>query len=102
MVKTILSVILFASIAIATPTYGNTVSTPEIIDNNLSQVSVTVSGSTVRVSGAAGLMLSVYNVTGLRVMTVEVDSPDKQLNLGLPKGCYILKVGSVVRKISIR
>ncbi|MDD3387351.1 MAG: secretion protein, partial [Prevotella sp.] len=27
---------------------------------------------------------------------------DKSYNLNLPKGCYIVKVGKVVRKVSIR
>ena len=47
-------------------------------------------------------MLQIYNVTGVCVMSLRVDGQDKRYNLNLPKGCYIVKVGKVVRKISIR
>ena len=46
-------------------------------------------------------MMQIYNVAGVRVMTVKIDSSDKTYNLNLPKGCYIVKVGKIVRKISI-
>ena len=47
-------------------------------------------------------MLKIYNVSGVCVMSLRVDGQDKRYNLNLPKGCYIVKVGKVVRKISIR
>ena len=52
--------------------------------------------------GAEDEQLSVYNVTGVRVMSVKVDGGDKHYTLNFPKGCYIVKVGNVVRKVSIR
>lgn len=75
----------------------------EIVDNEAQQVTISVSGEGVlRVTGAAGQTLYVYNVTGVRVMSVKVDGSDKSYNLNLSKGCYIVKVGKTVRKISIR
>lgn len=74
----------------------------EIVENDVQAISISVSGSTVRVVGASGMVLSVYNVTGVRVMSMKIDSSDKSYELDLPKGCYILKVGKTVRKISIR
>ena len=47
-------------------------------------------------------MLYIYNVAGVRVMSFKVEGPDKRYELNLQKGCYIVKVGKVVRKISIR
>lgn len=35
-------------------------------------------------------------------MSIKIDGQDKRYTLNLPKGCYIIKVGNVVRKISIR
>lgn len=35
-------------------------------------------------------------------MSVKVDGGDKHYTLNFPKGCYIVKVGNVVRKVSIR
>ena len=43
-----------------------------------------------------------YFYLGVRVLSIRVDGNDKSYNLNLPKGCYIVKVGNVVRKISIR
>lgn len=75
----------------------------EIVDNDFQAVAISVnSESVLRVTGAAGETLYIYNVTGVRVMSVKVDGADKSYNLNLPKGCYIVKVGKVARKISIR
>lgn len=60
------------------------------------------SQSVVRVVGAQGRVLEVYKVTGVGVDKIKIDSNDKRIELDLPKGCYILKVGKVVRKISIK
>ena len=65
-------------------------------------VAISINGNQVHVTGAAGQTLEVYNVAGVRVGTFKIDSDDKTLNLNLAKGCYILKVGKVVRKVSIR
>ena len=35
-------------------------------------------------------------------MSFRVEGFDKRFELNLPKGCYIVKVGKTVRKISIR
>ncbi len=75
----------------------------EIIDNDLQQnVSVSINESTLHVSGASGQTLYIYNVAGVCVMSAKVDGSDKRFDLNLPKGCYIVKVGKVVRKIYIR
>ena len=72
------------------------------IETEMSAVTLSVSGSKVHISGAEGETLEVYNLTGVKVATIRIDSNDKTLSLNLQRGCYILKVGKVVRKISIR
>lgn len=74
----------------------------EIIEQEIPTISVSVYGSVLRVEGANDEMLYIYNVTGVRVMSVKVDGNDKRYNLNLSKGCYIVKVGNIVRKINIR
>ncbi len=75
----------------------------EIVDIESEAITISVSGESVlRVTGAAGQTLHIYNVTGVRVMSIKVDGSDKSYNLNLTRGCYIVKVGNVVRKISIR
>lgn len=69
----------------------------------LSAVTLAIKGNTVRVGGAEGEVLRVYSLTGLEVARYSIESNDVQLNLGdLSRGYYIVKVGKVVRKISIR
>ncbi|MBM6993703.1 MAG: T9SS type A sorting domain-containing protein [Prevotella sp.] len=75
----------------------------EIIENDFQTITISVSDESVlHVTGAAGQALYIYNVTGVRVMSIKVDGSDRSYSLNLPKGCYIVKVGKVVRKISIR
>jgi len=65
-------------------------------------VTISVSGQTVLVAGAQGETLEVVSLTGRQVMTVKIDSPAQRVELNVPRGCYILKVGKVVRKIQVR
>ncbi|MDO4820070.1 MAG: hypothetical protein Q3994_06835 [Prevotella sp.] len=58
--------------------------------------------NTIRIIGAQDKVLEIYKVTGVSVDKIRIDSNDKRIELNLQKGCYILKVGKVVRKISIR
>lgn len=67
----------------------------------VSSISVYFSGTTLRVTGASGYTLNVYSITGSRVLCQKIDSDDKSWNLNLLLGVYIVKVGNVVRKISI-
>ena len=64
--------------------------------------SVAVDGRTVTVSGAQGEKLQVVSLTGRLVAEYDIDAPVQRVELNLSKGCYILRVGKVVRKISIR
>ena len=63
---------------------------------------VLIKESTIKVVAAEGLEVRVYDVAGMIVSTVRIDSVEKTVNLGLQKGCYIVKVGKTVRKISVR
>ena len=74
----------------------------DLIDFDTQTISISVVGNVLHVVGAEDEQLAVYNVTGVRVMSVKVDGSDKHYTLNLPKGCYIVKVGNVVRKVSIR
>lgn len=65
-------------------------------------VGISVSGSVLHVEGAAGQTLEVVSLTGKPVATVKIESASQRVELNIPKGCYILKVGKVVRKVTIR
>lgn len=67
-----------------------------------SQIGITVNGQTVSIIGAQGETLEVVSLTGRQLLSVKIDSPAQRVELNIPKGCYILKVGKVVRKIQVR
>ena len=67
----------------------------------LSATSIVVKGSTLSVYNANGNILEIFSLTGTKVATIRIDSNEKTVDLSLKKGCYILKVNKVVRKISI-
>lgn len=68
----------------------------------LAATSIVVKGSKVIVYNANGSSLEVFSLTGAKVATITIDDNEQTINLSLKKGCYILKVNKVVRKISIR
>ena len=65
-------------------------------ETELSATSIVVKGS-----NANGNILEIFSLTGTKVATIRIDSNEKTVDLSLKKGCYILKVNKVVRKISI-
>lgn len=71
-------------------------------DDTRNDIQITVNKSVVRVTGAEGLVMEVISLTGRHVMSVRIESPAQKVELtNIPKGCYIIKVGKVVRKIVI-
>lgn len=65
-------------------------------------ISMTVVGNSVQVTGANGLTLEVVSLTGRHVASYKIDAPAQRIDLNLSKGCYILKVGKFVRKVTIQ
>lgn len=103
MIKHILSLSLVALLSLAMPVVASASSAVEIVEMaDAPAIDITINQNVLRVTGAAGEVMSIYNVTGVKVMSVKVDGTDKSYSLSLPKGCYIVKVGKVVRKISLK
>ena len=104
MTKRLLIITLTTALVLAAPMRGYAEETAgpatEQIDDRA--VNVIVSGSILSVTGAAGETLEVVSLTGKHVMTVKIESPAQRIELNVPKGCYILKIGKVVRKVAIR
>lgn len=72
------------------------------LENETIQVGLTVNNDTIRVQNAKNSTLEIYNVLGVKVNSIKIDTSDKTITLNLPKGCYILKVENVARKIAIK
>ena len=102
MTNKILTFILSSFLLVAAPTVVSAATSIEIIDNDIQTVAISVNETSLHVTGANGQMLYVYNVAGVRLMSVKVEGQDKKIDINLPKGCYIVKVGKVVRKIYIK
>lgn len=86
----------------AVPAVSRTNAAIELVEFDNQEISISVKASRIHVTGAEGEIMHIYNVTGVRVMSVKIDGPDKFYDLNLPKGCYIVKVGRMTRKISIK
>ncbi|MBP7856268.1 MAG: T9SS type A sorting domain-containing protein [Prevotella sp.] len=103
MIKKILPVFFMAVMLLGVVPVARAVPAIEVIENDFQTINITVSSESVlHVTGASGMQLCIYNVTGVMVQNFVVDGADKSYSLNLPKGCYIVKVGKVIRKIYIR
>ena len=102
MTNKILAILISAFMFVAVPSIASAASMIELIDTAIQNISLSLTETTLHVTGANGQVLHVYNVAGVRVMSVKVEGQDKKIELNLPKGCYIVQVGKVVRKISIK
>ncbi len=70
------------------------------IEMEQNQISIAVSGSTIRVKNAEGQVLEIYSITGDKVYTQNIDSASKTFELGqMQRGFYIVKIGKFTRKI---
>jgi hypothetical protein len=68
-----------------------------------SGVTIYLKGKLLIVQNATiGEKLNVLSIVGVRVYEKRVDSTYMEIPLELPKGYYIVKVGTVVRKIAIK
>ena len=75
----------------------------EMISTDTSIIEITVSTDSVRVQNAkAGSVMEIYNILGVKINSFTIDSSDKTIPLTLPKGYYIFKIDTVVRKIIIK
>ncbi|MCH5181677.1 MAG: T9SS type A sorting domain-containing protein [Prevotellaceae bacterium] len=62
---------------------------------------ISVNGGNIRIQGANGLCLEIYDITGKRIYSQQLDSPDKTVSPELPKGIYIVRIGKYTRKLAL-
>lgn len=73
----------------------------EPIEAEMETVTLSIQEGKAHITNAEGKTLEIYNLTGVRVARIRIDSNDKQITLNLTRGCYIMKVDKVVRKVTI-
>jgi len=73
------------------------------IEQEVAPITISVNESTIHIKNAEKMVIEIYNMTGVKVVTQRIDSSDKMIELdNLPKGCYIIKIGKVARKVYLR
>lgn len=104
--RTLFSLIVIATPAVAIASPATLTTTPEITEietviDEPGETSIELHGNMLHIQNAQGLALEVYDITGKRVLMARIDSNDKKISLNLGKGCYIVRVGKITRKIAI-
>lgn len=102
MIKKILLVSMAMMMFFGMPSISRAETSIEIIDNDYQTVTISVQESVLHVTGANGQTLQIFNVAGVMVKSIKVEGNDRHYELNLNKGCYIVKVGKTVRKVSIK
>ncbi len=103
MKKSLLSILIATVCLLGVPTVVMASQMLELIEVEQIQPTLNISGGTLRVSGANDQVLQIYNIAGVCIFTAKIDSNDKTFDLkDFAKGCYIIKVGKITRKVSIK
>ncbi|MBQ9357278.1 MAG: T9SS type A sorting domain-containing protein [Prevotella sp.] len=104
MKKRILTFICAALLGISAPVFAmNMVMEMGVAEQTDEQQPVIgMEGNVVTIQWASGMTLDVVSLTGRAIASYRIESPSQRIELNLPKGCYILKVGKVVRKVTVR
>ena len=74
----------------------------DVIEDEMQGVSITIKESSVKVTNAQGQKLEIFNLAGVRISSLALESEEATLKLNLSRGCYILKVGKTVRKVNVK
>lgn len=73
------------------------------VEMEQNQIVVSMSGTTLNIKNAEGLVIEIFSVTGEKVYTQRIESQSKNFELGhLQRGYYIVRIGKYTRKIYLR
>ena len=68
-----------------------------------SGVSIFMKGNTLQLQNATvGEKVEILSIVGVRVFQKKIESSNQDYELDLPKGYYIVKIGTIVRKIAVK
>jgi hypothetical protein len=104
MQKRLLIIATAISLAFAIPAQAITMIAEMGVAEQVEETTPTIKldKNAVTVQGGNGMVLEVVSLTGKAVASYKIEGPAQRVELNLPKGCYILKVGKTVRKITLR
>ena len=98
-------ILITASILLAMPmeVKAQDIQQRTTIEQEVAPITISVNESTIHIKNAEKMVIEIYNMAGVKVVTQRIDSSDKAIELdNLPKGCYIIKIGKVARKVYLR
>lgn len=103
MIKYLLSILLAAVFALSSQqALAKAVPIIEVNAIDFNQIGISYAHGSLHITGASGLVVSVYNIVGQKVYEGKMDGNDKHIELNLPSNCYIVKVGTIARKINVK
>ena len=74
----------------------------ELSEIDTQQIKIVLNGNTLTVSGAAGKTTYIYNLVGMPVLSIKIDSAEKNIDLSnLKKVVHIVKIGNISKKINL-
>ena len=74
----------------------------EDTSNQQTEIKISSRNGTIRVQNAEGETVRIYNIKEVEIHKEYIDSSDKLLNVTLSPGIYIIKIGDITRKVTIR
>ena len=87
MIKNILLLIFAASISLSVSAASIPNMSEMSTSGDFQEITISMTGSNVHITGANGLTLYIYNITGMCVDSFKIEGADKRYELNLPKGC---------------
>lgn len=103
MTKKLLSIIILAlTLQFVPAMVGSASARVELSEIDTQQIKVELYGNTLYVSGAAGKTVYIYNLVGMNVLSIKIDSSEKYIDLSnLKKVVHIVKIGNISKKINL-
>lgn len=103
MVKNILTSLMLVGALTFAPAFLSEASARiELSDIETQQPVIRQFGSSLIISGAQGKTVYVYNLIGVQLLAIHVDSYEKRIDLGnLPRGIYPIRIGNYTKKIQL-
>lgn len=103
MTKRILTIIYVALTLTFIPALINSASARiELTDIESQSIKIEQNGSTLHINGAMGKTLYIYNLVGMPVYSIKIDSQEKTIDLSnLKKVVHIVKIGNISKKINL-
>lgn len=98
---------IFCTLAITLPCIANAhtdeipYEAEQMMSEDIGEVNFTIKDRTIHIQNAQGAVLEIFNVTGVKVASYRIDSMSATFSLNLGKGCYIIRIGKLTRKIAL-